>query len=98
MIPALALEPRGDATKRRLFAAAIDNIIATILFIVAQKSIPGDSTARRWLAASLIYLAYYFIQEGKWGATLGKRIFGLQVIRLDGRPAGWMESGARTLS
>jgi uncharacterized RDD family membrane protein YckC len=47
--------------------------------------------------AMLACLGYFFFQEALWGATLGKRAFGLRVVRLDGRPAGWSASFWRTI-
>ena len=43
------------------------------------------------------YLGYFFVQEGMWGATVGTRVFGLRVVRLDGGSAGWSASFWRTI-
>jgi uncharacterized RDD family membrane protein YckC len=84
---------RGEATKEHLFAAGIDNFAAAILCVVTAAKLPGAlSSISRWLIACTIYLLYFLFQEGFWGTTVGKREFGLLVVRLDGRPAGWAES------
>jgi uncharacterized RDD family membrane protein YckC len=92
-------ELRGDATKSRFFAAWIDNTIAFILCIAVGARLPGPfSSAIRWTIAVLVFLAYFFVQEGAWGTTMGKRIFGLRVRRLDGGNAGWREASLRSIS
>jgi len=89
---------KGNATKVRLFAAAIDNFVAILVcLLIATQFKLADSVAGRSAFASLAYLAYFFVQEGSCGTTLGKRVFGLRVARLDGGPAGWTEAWWRTV-
>jgi uncharacterized RDD family membrane protein YckC len=80
---------------------AIDNLFASIAgILVATRVIkvpPDYWPPGRWALVALTYLAYYFVQEGVWGTTLGKRVFGLRVVRLDGTRAGWPEAFWRTL-
>ena len=91
-------ELQGDATKTRLFAAMLDNTCATLIAIPLAARLPGPlSPVARGVILVTTYLAYFFVQEGLWGATLGKRIFGLRVVRLDGGPAGWAASFWRTI-
>ncbi len=91
-------ELKGDATKSRLLAAFVDNTLAIILCLLIASKLPGDlSSGVRWTMAIASYLAYFMIQEAIWQTTLGKRLFGLVVVRLDGSPAGWAEAGWRTL-
>lgn len=87
----------GDASKFRLFAAMLDNGIAALVALVPAAKIPGLPDTARWVLAITLYLAYYFLQEGFFATSLGKRTFGLRVVRLDGRPSGWRESSLRTL-
>jgi uncharacterized RDD family membrane protein YckC len=48
-----------------------------------------------WLA---IGIAYYIVLEAQFGATLGKRIVGLKVVKLDGGgPIDWQASIVRNL-
>jgi uncharacterized RDD family membrane protein YckC len=43
------------------------------------------------------YLLYFLLQEGAAATTLGKRLFGLRVTRLDGSPCGWLGALVRTV-
>lgn len=89
---------KGNARKERLFAASIDNGVASVLCILVASKLPVHLLSTgRWSIAILSYLVYFFVQEAVWGSTLGKRLFGLQVIRLDGGQVGWEEAGWRTL-
>ena len=89
---------KGDATKTRFFAAWIDITIAFILCIAVGARLPGPlSSPVRWAIAAAVFVGYFFVQEGAWGTTLGKRVFGLRVVRLDGSVAGWQEALARSV-
>ena len=88
----------GDGTKRRVFAMAVDNLAALVLGALAGSNLPvGDGQIRGFVAV-LFYLACYFVQEGVWSTTIGKRLFGLTVRLLDGSPARWQASGVRTIT
>jgi uncharacterized RDD family membrane protein YckC len=87
----------GDASKTRFFAAWIDNTIAFIVCIAIGARLPGPfSSPVRWSIAALAFMGYFFVQEGAWGTTLGKRIFALHVVRVDGSTAGWWEALSRS--
>jgi uncharacterized RDD family membrane protein YckC len=89
---------QGDATKERLFAAAVDNTVATLFAIPLAARLPVPlSPVARGVILVVAFLGYFFFQEGLWGATLGKRLFGLRVVRLDGQPAGWLPVLWRTI-
>lgn len=48
-----------------------------------------------WL---VIALAYYIVMEARFGATLGKRLIGLKVVRLEGgAPLTWQASIVRNV-
>jgi uncharacterized RDD family membrane protein YckC len=49
-----------------------------------------------WLA--LLWVAYYAVFEGLFGATLGKRVAGLRVTDLEGRRIGWQAAILRNLA
>jgi uncharacterized RDD family membrane protein YckC len=49
-----------------------------------------------WLA--LLWVAYYAVLEGLFGATLGKRLAGLRVTDLQGRRIGWQPAILRNLA
>jgi uncharacterized RDD family membrane protein YckC len=82
-------ELNGDATKSRLFAAAVDNLFATLLCLLIASKLPG--------IAIFAYLGYFLVQEATWHTTLGKWLFGLTIVCLDGGAVGWPEAGSRTL-
>jgi uncharacterized RDD family membrane protein YckC len=47
-----------------------------------------------WLWA--IDFAYYLVLEGFWGASIGKRLFGLRVTTMNGTSSGWLKILYRT--
>ncbi len=49
-----------------------------------------------WLA--LLWVTYYAVLEGFFGATLGKRLAGLRVTDLEGRRIGWQAAIVRNLA
>ncbi|MEO8432506.1 MAG: RDD family protein [Acidobacteriota bacterium] len=88
----------GDATKWRLFAAGIDNLVANVLCVLVASRLPSEwSAVTRWLTAAAAYLTYFVMQEATWGTTLGKRLFGLTILRLDGGRPSWTEAAWRTV-
>ncbi len=87
---------RGDRSKRRMVATALDNVVAMALGGVVAASLEGFSNTFRSLAFLLIYLGYFVLSEGVSGRTPGKAARGLVVRRLDGERAGWREAFIRT--
>lgn len=49
------------------------------------------------LVVLVALVAYATVAEALFGATLGKRLFGLRVRRGDGSPIGWREAIARNV-
>lgn len=89
---------------RRMVALIVDTVIVAIVVVpigyAIQQLLDGvlyDGVD--WLTAStiatLLYLGYFIILEGRSGATLGKRLLGLQVQRLHGGPCTMRESLTR---
>lgn len=87
----------GDAGKLRLGALTIDLWLSGLLALVTGRLLSDEGTGVQATAIITIFLGYFFVQEGLWAATLGKRVFGLRVLRVDGSPAGWRESAIRTV-
>src|SRR6202165_235584 len=50
-----------------------------------------------WFWLTLLWVAYYAVLEGLFGATVGKRIAGLRVIDLEGRRIGWQAAILRNI-
>ena len=48
----------------------------------------ASATAVAWPWLVLLWMAYYIVPESLFGASLGKLLTGLCVVRLDGRPVG----------
>jgi len=46
-------------------------------------------TAVAWPWLLLVWMAYYIVPESLYGASLGKMLLGLCVVRVDGRPLGF---------
>ena len=56
-----------------------------------------DLTGWPFVLALAVFFAYYIVPEAQWGATPGKRVVGLRVIREDGAVIGWRESIIRNV-
>jgi uncharacterized RDD family membrane protein YckC len=83
MVNAQTLGPNAETT-------ALTNFIKSPATVSTQTSY--------WLMALLLALAYFWGLEARGGATLGKRVLGLRVVRAaDRSPAGVWLAGARTL-
>jgi uncharacterized RDD family membrane protein YckC len=54
----------------------------------------GSATAAMW--ATTLSAVYYLLLEGFWGASLGKRLFGLRVTTADGQRKPFLRIAART--
>jgi uncharacterized RDD family membrane protein YckC len=86
----------GDATKRRLFAAGVDNLLAMFVALLVASRLPERPAGGAMSVAVVTYLVYFFVQEGIWSRTLGKRFFGLEICRLNGERCGWTAAAIRT--
>jgi uncharacterized RDD family membrane protein YckC len=88
----------GDARlRRRLLALIIDSIvciplIVPSLLVMNLLGSTGPGVGFLYLAACLLY---FFLLELRAGQTVGKRLAGLRVVRVDGRPVDVMGIGAR---
>ncbi|MFZ6799681.1 RDD family protein [Undibacterium sp. Di24W] len=94
----LLLTPAGPVP--RAWAWAIDFFIylvaISLLSILLSQFKLG--TGMLLIGGFILYWGYAIICEVYWdGRTLGKRLFGLQVLRADGLPVGWRESVLRNL-
>jgi uncharacterized RDD family membrane protein YckC len=100
----------GPITARlgdRLIAVILDSIFVAALLLVAAAAVfwkwPNivETRSRSVLLAAvaagalLIAFLYYWLQEGAFGATMGKAIIGLRVTRQDGSVPGLGSSAIR---
>jgi uncharacterized RDD family membrane protein YckC len=95
----------------RFVALAIDTIyqvlIAAVAFyaIVGLRLFEGVLPDLSWVQAGLLVLVgfllfygYYVFFETVWnGQTPGKRVVGLRVVRIDGRPIGFSQAAIRNV-
>lgn len=68
-------------------AGVVDAVIAIGLFVglvVLRNAVPSLATAFQLLAAIVPSLLYFVIAEHYYQATVGKWLFGLRVVTLDG--------------
>src|SRR5262245_39235981 len=97
--PFAAIGEMPAPPRLRILACAVDLLILSVPFTIwkgvrADITINGVTADPPWLPwAWLLNLAYFFVLEAWWGASLGKRLFGLQLASPGG--AGWMMRVAR---
>jgi uncharacterized RDD family membrane protein YckC len=92
---ALGAESRRPLDGRRLLAFLIDSVLLVPMVLLVL-----DFARGRWvflIVAVALALTYYFVCESLSGQTLGKRVMGLRVVRLDGRPLVPSAVAARTV-
>ncbi|HEY1174721.1 MAG TPA: RDD family protein [Phytomonospora sp.] len=102
--------PLADVGKR-LLARIIDGLVSVVLvlvllvpgFLLADRVGPGEG--RRSIVAVLLIIAllgpmfYEIVLTAIWGATLGKRVMKIRVVRVsDAGPVGWGASIFRALT
>jgi uncharacterized RDD family membrane protein YckC len=100
-------EDQTDVLGRRIGAALIDIGVLFVLFVILGILIgdteSGDGGAYVYLEGVefLVFvglaLLYYFVLEAATGQTLGKRLLGIRVRRVDGGEAGGGATAIRTL-
>jgi uncharacterized RDD family membrane protein YckC len=85
-----------DTVRPRHLAAAMDNLLAMILAIVAAKSIDDGQPILQVVALVSVFLGYYLIFELLFSRTPGKFVTGLIIVELDGRRCTWRHVLIRT--
>lgn len=101
LLPFSSREPEPASMKVRSSAGWVDYLTAFLIpYVILMVTVGGEELLVRPLVDRTLYSAkYYFaflifgflyfsIAEGIWGAGLGKRLKGLQVIRPNGRRPG----------
>ncbi len=81
---------------RRFLALLVDVVVLGIVdgvIALLLRSVPGVES----VLLSLIPVVYILAMEATRGATIGKMVLGLRVVKLDGSPIGWSESIIRNL-
>jgi uncharacterized RDD family membrane protein YckC len=89
----------------RLVAQIIDGIVLIILYFVLGAAAFGAFTfnvlgfaALGFMGAyGLVFLLYFIVLEGFFGATVGKMVTKIKVVQEDGSPCGLVPSVVRNL-
>lgn len=96
----------------RLAAQAIDAVLLFLAFLLVslvvylfmtgagEFAVVGQepSSWPLWVVFACASFIYYWVCEGLWGRTLGKRFCDLRVLRADGSPIGLGRALVRTLA
>ncbi len=102
--PFLARHDKAAPLATRLLAGFLDSgvivgVPLSLITTVLSDPLSG-SPQRTAVVANLSWAAvliYYVALEGAFGASLGKRLFGLRVMSATGSPAGWPQIIRRAL-
>ena len=81
---------------RRFVALLLDGVLLGVvngILFLLLRSVPFVAD----VVVSVISVVYIFAMEATRGATIGKMMLGLRVVKIDGSPIGWSESIIRNL-
>src|SRR5258706_5863846 len=88
----------GDASKARIFALIIDNLLACLISILTVGLIHTENPILGGTVVCTTYLAYFFVFEMFWSRTPGKFLHGLVVRNIDGTRCSLRSHLIRTLT
>lgn len=93
----------GEGVGMRAVATIIDVVILYVVFLVIAI-ITGEADGASFSMGTvgscislIVSLAYYIVMETMMGATVGKMVVGLKVVKEDGSAMDWQTSIIRTL-
>jgi uncharacterized RDD family membrane protein YckC len=89
-------EKRRDLDGKRVIASLLDMLLSIPLAAFVVYTI-GAGRPVFWIAYLALMLTYFFLCETLAGRTLGKRVTGLRVVRVDGRPLNPRAVAGRTV-
>ena len=92
------MELIGDASKARIIAFIIDNLLACFISILTAGLIHTENAILTVTTVSVTYLAYFFLFELLWSRTPGKFMQGLVVRNIDGARCNPKSHLIRTLA
>lgn len=89
----------------RLVAQIVDTVVLIVLFFLVGFAISGSLSFQYQgeaaipvvIAYLLVWILYFAILEGTMGATLGKKVVKIKVVREDGSACGIGPAFVRTL-
>lgn len=87
-----------DAIVNWIFGVARPTGGGTIALLSGGIGSVTTQTVADWPWLTLLWLAYYALLEGLFGATVGKAIVGLRVTDLHGHRIGWKSATTRNLA
>ena len=105
-------QPNYAGVGRRFLALAADFIFLSMVFFPITRIVKGVWVMSRedhlwgygWFITDplcitflFIIFLYFVLLEGALGATIGKRLLGLRVVRLDGQTPGMLRALVRNL-
>lgn len=70
--------------------AALKGIIVNPIFRVSGMGMDDGFFTFYWSITTIIFLAYFILLTRFFGQTLGKMLFGLRVVKLDGGKLTWL--------
>jgi len=88
----------GDASKARIIAFIIDNLLACLVSILSVGLIHTNSSIVAGTVLCFTYLGYFFIFEVLWSRTPGKFMQGLVVRNIDGTRSSLKSHLIRTIA
>jgi len=88
----------GDASKARIIAFIIDNLLACLVSILSVGLIHTNSSIVAGTVLCFRYLGYFFIFEVLWSRTPGKFMQGLVVRNIDGTRSSLKSHLIRTIA
>ena|SRR5215471_4658891 len=74
----------GDASKARIIAFIIDNLIACLVSLLIVGAMHSDNAILSGTTLCVTYLSYFFLFELFWGRTPGKFFQGLVIRDING--------------
>ena len=81
----------------RFVAALIDGIIIGVVAGILSAIFGPSNAGVSGGLTGLLALVYIIVMEATQGATVGKMVMGLRVVKEDGSPISWSESIIRNL-
>lgn len=71
-------------------AAIIGMVLGIAMAILRQDVVFNEQSMQvlDWFLGLALFSLYFTLYEGLFGATAGKLIFGMRVVKMDGRPCG----------
>lgn len=70
--------------------AALKGIIVNPIFRVAGINMENSFFSGYWIMVTVLFLAYFILLTKFFEQTLGKMLFGLRVVKLDGEKLTWL--------